>query len=404
MNTLPFAFRGLVAAIWLLFYLNTPLAANPTRLDVYDWPEEAMQLLESGQLQSLPQRFPRWTEKQADKFLANAMLSFVEDAKAALEGSRRPNLPLKLKTASARIRHRISTVGIEQETPLEVGNPGWFSLPLHDRNPQNPKDIRPLIFKIDDDHMVPSLDLIRFDSFNSRERRGFWLPTAIIRPTYDIARQRLIFHVVYEYPTSVIRYREQYRNSPELARETLKATLDKKKDLWLHKLEHRDRNLIYDTWSNAPGSDLFTSSKFFGTEQGVVGSSRPHGPTNQGAFEVSSDEEYIPTQDPTAAASTRTQTLAYDGGQASSSRSRAPHHEPPALFEYDVPNLYNRFTYQPSRARPPYMWPQGPNRFFHHPASAFQTPETQRSNRHPDVDLDLSLAPPQPWTDGPSLS
>ncbi|CDU23081.1 uncharacterized protein SPSC_01711 [Sporisorium scitamineum] len=260
-----------VVALGLLFLSSVATAPNPPRLDVFDWPENAREILRERYSVS-PPKLSSYTEQQADHFLANAILHLTRLAEHQSKGaSPQPETVrmTNIMTVNFLTKHRLTIKRIEKQKSKKASPSPWFSIPLLVSNPRNAHDL--IYFHEPDAHgrMVRSLDVIRFDRFSARTHSGFWLPTAILRPTFGAASStnNLQFQMVYEFPISVTRFRTNYLENPESAKGAFHQALGQKGGIWLGKLRDPDRGLISQMWLNAIKSPLLFDSPFFALQE-----------------------------------------------------------------------------------------------------------------------------------------
>ncbi|TKY87790.1 hypothetical protein EX895_003371 [Sporisorium graminicola] len=258
-----------VAAVGLLLLLVGLVSApfSPA-LDNFDWPDGVEEILLS--------RYPippthRYTEEQADGFLANAMLHYTRLAeRRTRENLREENIKTRnIVSAVFLPRHRLVTDGLERKLIHRTSSPSWFSLPLLVDGTFDAGGLGYLYERLPNGGLARSLDLIRFDRFKPRRLDGFWLPTAIIRPTYgnSIERGALRFTVVHQFATSLGLYVDSHLANPDSAPIVFDQALRAKQDIWLRKVSPNDRRLITKIWHKAVDSPLVLDSPFFSREE-----------------------------------------------------------------------------------------------------------------------------------------
>lgn len=382
---------GLVVTIYLLLRFATVAAVYPARFDTYDWPPEAEEILKA-QLE-LPFH-EHYTDQQADDFLANALLYHVREAleKTVNPGprQRKSGVAASITAATFRPRHILLTDGVEQEVHRRRYVQRWFSLPLLVTDPQDEKGWNYLHVPNQNGQIVRSLDLIRLDSFRARQKGGFWLPTAIVRPYYSPISKSLRFRVIYEFPTSVVRYRSQYRVSPTLADYTLYHTLRRKQNVWLRKLASPDRRLISEMWEHAPRSPFILKSAFFAQPEVSAWSSWPRGPRAEKAVPDLNENYGVDSSSSTE------DDLLTPGRARDLASTSAAHgeHEPNALIEHDFFNVPDHRPHQTSPFPWPTPWNGRPAPVPHYSPSSSQWQETRSLDTETGLNLDLSLAAP----------
>lgn len=262
-------FVAVLGALGLLIFLETACAVFPARLDAFGWSSDAIETLRSGRHL---ENGPRYDERQADEFLANALVHLTRQAKerAASSAFQTGAIFESLNTIRFLPVHRLVTNGIEQMLGRGSTASPWFSMPLLIADPQRPNELVHAHIRLSSGRIVRSLDLIRFDKFKTHTSNGFWLPTAIVRPYFNPINTALLrFRVVYQFPTSPALYAKAYRNDPSQASAALRQILGQKEPIWLAKINSPERQFMSSLWHRAlrlPGR-LIDSSFFTPAER-----------------------------------------------------------------------------------------------------------------------------------------
>ena len=250
--------RQILLALALLLLFRITSAGRFPRMDAFGWPADAEDILRSQDYKRL---LKPYREEKADEFLANAMLhltQIVPDAKAF--GSREKYIlaPTFLP------RHRLSTKTRGRPTYSPSRSAYWFSLPLLVDDVHNPGSLVHFREQHQDGTSARLLDIIRFDRFKGGFGENFWLPTGIVRPTFRDRRKTVDLSLIYEFPTSPAKFRENFRRHPEQALSSLKEALSRKQDVWLAKVTGQDRRSISEMWQRAVHSPWLRGAGPFG--------------------------------------------------------------------------------------------------------------------------------------------
>lgn len=410
MKRLPLLHAVCPTVVWMILLLVATLAVEAVRFDKYEWPLDAEELLRSRLLEHANVAY---TEQQADEFLANAMLYHVRESLQSSMTAQRPfermGVSSLITSATFRPRHVVITEGLEQESPRNRHSPRWFSLPMLVADVRGSNGLSNLHIPLQNGMQVRSLDLIRFDGFKVRNRNGFWLPTAIVRPRYSPMSGRLKFTVVYEYPTSVNKYRASYHISPRLADATLQHDIRRKQGIWLRKLATADRELISRMWANAPGSALLLSSPFLSSAKQTIWKTPAElkGQVSRVLPDLNGEHDVEPTSSgehdelhhpprleaPAESTSTSVMRNPIDGAPSST----ANQHNPPPVFEHD---FVNAFHHPEQPWNPPFRQQAVHHEYptqehaYQFPPYGFASHESHVPEQRPvDLNLGLSLAP-----------
>lgn len=262
--------RGhLIAALGLFFlFCGASVTAPPTGtgLEAFGYIKEDSKALRA-RLRD-PARH-HYSEEQADEFLANAMLRYTQLVRDYAIQATPHQKARTLANAKFLPVHRTRTVEIDRKYGRDAQwSPNWFSLPLLIDHESTDQDLHYFRERTRYGYVERSLDLIRFDRFNPYSHEGFWLPTAIVRPNYPRKGGKLSFTLVHEFPTSPRIFWYKYQSDPGGARVALEEVLERKKGIWLGKVQREDRDIISTLWKSAATSNLIPQRKHFLAKEG----------------------------------------------------------------------------------------------------------------------------------------
>lgn len=385
----------------LLSSLSAVVAPDPFHVAVekFQWPPEAVVLLDKHLNPHFNQKY---TEEQADSFLAEGLLHLTEqsaklrESTAGVIGSKRfENI---LRYLNVLPSHRNKVDGVEHSLLAGRHTPRWMSLPLLEPGSADHRIKHLYHVHLPNNKVVRSLDMIRLDKFQVKKHDGFWLPTAIVRPYRS--SKALRFKVVYEYPTSANKYRMLHERNPELAAGSLRQALNLKQDTWTAKLGPFERRLVTDMWAKAPGSPLIDTSPLV-RQRGGENSfwKRPSnldraGSSAAASSRVNQQREAI---DDTSESETGSGGSFSDGSEREGMSSAPPNvleSHPAYTIEHNSLGARGQMSANVVRPQPRYpipQWPLHQQELVH--SGNLESGSRSFDTQH-EVNLDLSLAPP----------
>lgn len=217
-------------ASWLQYHYCMPVTESVSRsirsIRKYGWPTEALDLM------ALSYEIPAetYTNEQATSFVTTGLLY--------LEKGWHEKEPLN-KLGSGDQISRSFVYDIDELGALN--KPRWRWLPLIDRYDEHGQPVYH-ISTWRGGIRLTSMDLLRVDYFFSKEMR-FLVPTAIVRPIQrgDGFGRGLRFTTVYEYPSSLARYKRQ--PTLQVAAE-LHAAIRRDSNRWLASVSQGSRQSV----------------------------------------------------------------------------------------------------------------------------------------------------------------